>query len=58
MKDPERKLAFQTLFRRLAEQAYYVGIVSPPIFHNFRPGVKGYTWRLLNMVVDTVYWDK
>lgn len=58
MQDPERKTAFQKLFRRLAEQAYYVGIVSPPIFHNFRPGVKGYQWRLLNMVLDTVYLEE
>jgi len=57
MKDPERKMAFQKLFRHLTEQAYYVGIVSPPIFHNFRPAIKGYQWRLLNMVLDTVYME-
>ena len=53
MKDPDRKTAFQKLFRHLTEKAYYAGIVSPPIFHNFRPGIKGYQWRLLNMVLDS-----
>ncbi len=58
MKDPERKIAFQKLFRHLVEKAYYVGIVSPPIYSNFRPNVKGYKWRLLNMILDTVYFEK
>jgi peptide/nickel transport system substrate-binding protein len=58
MKDPERKFAFQQLFRHLVDQAYYVGIVSPPVFHNFRTWVKGYQWHLLNMVLDTVYLEK
>ena len=57
MKDPERKIAFQKVFRHLAEKAYYVGIVSPPIFQNFRHGIKGYEWRLLNMILDTVYME-
>ena len=58
VKDSERKIAFQKLFRHLVENAYYVGIASPPLFHNFRHGIKGYKWRLINMILDTVYMEK
>ena len=58
MKDPERKIAYQKLFRHMAEQAYMVGVTTPTGFHNFRKHVKGYKWRLLNSVVDTVYLEK
>ncbi|MBW1923714.1 MAG: ABC transporter substrate-binding protein [Deltaproteobacteria bacterium] len=57
IKDPERKNAFQALFRHLVDKAYYAGVTSPPIYHNFRPGVKGYRWRLLNLILDTVYME-
>jgi len=57
MQEPQREEAFQRLIRHITENAYYVGIVSLPLFHNFRQGIKGYEWRLLNVIFDTVYFE-